>query len=1306
MADRSFNYDMIFRAQTAQAKGDVNKMREAVSVLNAETNKTSGHSKKNGTSLTAEAKAARDAAASLLKLSAAERQAREEMAKRAGVPAPKMPLPDAPKTPKPQPPLSPQEKDDIRARFDPMFVAQRAYKTEIDEIKKAEKAAVLTSDQVAAAQARVQGRYDHSVEAIKRTDAALQGGTRTMKLQRHEARVLSYQITDTWQSFMLGMPPMQILMQQGPQVIDVFGGIGNTLRHMRQFITPARLGLGLLATTAIVGVTSWNAYLKSTKEVETAHAGLGRGLATSSAQLEMAARAGANAAGISIKAARTMEVQFLRTGKIGAEHYDDLIGLSKDFAATLGLESDVAGAQLADMFSDPAKAAETLYQKYGLIDAATMRYVQTLAAQNRQSEAQGALLDKLPKQLAKAADALTGLQRVKQGVGAFVSDLGDGIGEAIDGTIELYLGRGGPKSASELLGREFPRSSHPVITQDENSWFKFRQERGAKDRALYNSLRGAAGFEALQNSYYGSQNEDRKRQGKASLSLADGSGATALMRQKETLQNQIAALQAGVGAPGQDAFQQDKIQEALEAKTRVLDALVTRQTRLNDLDRLDAQIAAERNPILRAELEARRARLSMMEQEVSQTEIDIAANRARQKVVEQTIASGQAQAEDLRTETEIRNRLSAQVAAGVLKSEDMNRLLQEELTLRPLVAAAAVAEGAEKQRLIEVIEQMRQAYKDQAAADKTADRTLKLKEYLKTQHESLAKLRMEQVLLGQSEDIRARTLASFEVEKKIRELGLSGQQADQIRTEAAHMLELRQEIDRVSDAWERVGGAAEAAIDGSIDALMSGDISGAFESLQSEITSLFTDLAIKNPLKNAILGTDLSTMNDVGGLQGIWDQLTGKVAVIDPTETAAKAAAQSVGSMQISAMNVTISSKGNISTLGAMGGAANSTGTSFAGGTLSLSQQDIVDLKKTVATEWVQGAGDTQAQGIIDTVLNRVASGKWGNSVSDVVNAKSQFSDINGPVAWKSGRNNVSDLPMSIIDERTNAIVEGWLKQRADGAQSVIGDNLNYANANYSDASNLSWINKLAGPVLGSGDAVHQHGTTVDLQGFRPGAFGVQLPDTMRETQTAFGKFQQTILSTDGDLGGLGKGFGAFGQALAGLGKGGGSGDILSSLLGIGMSALGLPGFEVGGATGGSNPKKVAGVVHQKEFVFDAAATSRIGVGNLEAIRRGRMPGYEVGGYVGSARAHPFLSNGNASAANGGGNTTNIQLINNSSVPLQMETEETTDARGQKTRKMVLSDSLAEGISARGGKGGKALQSQYNLKRNGNRRSV
>lgn len=163
-------------------------------------------------------------------------------------------------------------------------------------------------------------------------------------------------------------------------------------------------------------------------------------------------------------------------------------------------------------------------------------------------------------------------------------------------------------------------------------------------------------------------------------------------------------------------------------------------------------------------------------------------------------------------------------------------------------------------------------------------------------------------------------------------------------------------------------------------------------------------------------------------------------------------------------------------------------------GVLQLTAQDVIDLKKTLQTEWVQSAGVEQAHGIIDTILNRQASGRWGSSVADVVNAPYQFSDINGPVAWQRGRNSVSDIPASRISARVDAVVDAYLAERAAGRPSAVGSHLNYANPNYSSRSNLGWINRLDGPVLGRGDAIHRHGTTPDLERWRPQPFTIRLP--------------------------------------------------------------------------------------------------------------------------------------------------------------------------------------------------------------------
>ena len=116
--------------------------------------------------------------------------------------------------------------------------------------------------------------------------------------------------------------------------------------------------------------------------------------------------------------------------------------------------------------------------------------------------------------------------------------------------------------------------------------------------------------------------------------------------------------------------------------------------------------------------------------------------------------------------------------------------------------------------------------------------------------------------------------------------------------------------------------------------------------------------------------------------------------------------------------------------------------------------------------------------GVVDTILNRVVSPRFPDTVEGVLNQSRQFTKITGP----SSRNpygSVQNTPAA--PQSTRAAVQSHLEARAGGAPSSIGGNLHYANPNHSDQSNLiGWINPMieAGATpLGVGDAVHYHGT-------------------------------------------------------------------------------------------------------------------------------------------------------------------------------------------------------------------------------------
>lgn len=66
------------------------------------------------------------------------------------------------------------------------------------------------------------------------------------------------------------------------------------------------------------------------------------------------------------------------------------------------------------------------------------------------------------------------------------------------------------------------------------------------------------------------------------------------------------------------------------------------------------------------------------------------------------------------------------------------------------------------------------------------------------------------------------------------------------------------------------------------------------------------------------------------------------------------------------------------------------------------------------------------------------------------------------------------------------------------------------------------------------------------------------------------------------------------------------------------INAISPKGFATGGYTGNMGVNQVAGVVHGQEYVLNAKATKRIGVGNLERLNRGDG----IGGHVNNINVH------------------------------------------------------------------------------------
>ncbi|RVN03993.1 tail length tape measure protein [Sinorhizobium meliloti] len=184
---------------------------------------------------------------------------------------------------------------------------------------------------------------------------------------------------------------------------------------------------------------------------------------------------------------------------------------------------------------------------------------------------------------------------------------------------------------------------------------------------------------------------------------------------------------------------------------------------------------------------------------------------------------------------------------------------------------------------------------------------------------------------------------------------------------------------------------------------------------------------------------------------------------------------------------------------------------------------------------------------------------------------------------------------------------------------------------------------------------------------------------------TQIAKMGETAAGAVNGLGGFNSGLAAITHNVGAAGGLGGS-SWLSLITGAGFGGSaqlaasgGIGLFDKGGFTGTGGKYTPAGIVHKGEYVFDAAAVSRIGVPTLERLR-----GYASGGYVGAPRA-PRL--------NGRGTSTN-----NNVQPGVLQVH-VSGASGDEHIRTLVKQGVGEGLSQynenqrRGGFG--AMQSRY-----------
>ncbi|PZA23475.1 phage tail tape measure protein, partial [Enterobacter hormaechei] len=265
---------------------------------------------------------------------------------------------------------------------------------------------------------RLSGVADALPEALSRQEAAARRAGISVGQYSAALRTLPAQFTDIATQLAGGQSPFLILLQQGGQIKDSFGGLSPMLQALRDAlfgfneesretsesaagISDAAEGLnntseaaeklgragGLLNTfnLAIAGSVGLLALLagaaySSSQQFDNVARSLilmgGAGF-SSMQQLNDAAKAVADNAGASLAESVDTLVQLNDTGKYTA---DQMSKIAKSILAMgdAGLDTKAALADFSRLASDPIKALASLNQQYGFVDEAMMKHIITL----------------------------------------------------------------------------------------------------------------------------------------------------------------------------------------------------------------------------------------------------------------------------------------------------------------------------------------------------------------------------------------------------------------------------------------------------------------------------------------------------------------------------------------------------------------------------------------------------------------------------------------------------------------------------------------------------------------------------------------------------------------------------------------------------------------------------------------------------------------------------------------------------------------------------------------------------------------
>lgn len=251
------------------------------------------------------------------------------------------------------------------------------------------------------------------------------------KASAAQLQALSYQATDIVTQLAGGQSPLLILLQQGGQLRDQFGGVGNVFRAVGSIVTPTALAIGALATgVGVLAVAAASGYLEVDRLTKSLALN-GNAAGVTITQINDLARALAQTSDVSVGAARDALGGLAGTGAFVGSTLQTAGRAVLAVQKLSGQSTDDIVKNFASMRNGVAAWATEANRAYNVFTAAQVRAVQALEAQGRTQEAARLALDVFAGTMeSRAVPALGYLERSINAVKQAGADFWDWLKDA------------------------------------------------------------------------------------------------------------------------------------------------------------------------------------------------------------------------------------------------------------------------------------------------------------------------------------------------------------------------------------------------------------------------------------------------------------------------------------------------------------------------------------------------------------------------------------------------------------------------------------------------------------------------------------------------------------------------------------------------------------------------------------------------------------------------------------------------------------------------------------------------------------